>query len=77
MGKDGRALNVSGYVYRGEVKVAQEAFEKVSNYKGQTRNHLISQVCGFRVGEKTAHQMDLLDCFTYGVGIGLGNSDGY
>ncbi|MDE2472694.1 MAG: hypothetical protein KGL35_29220 [Bradyrhizobium sp.] len=77
MGKDGRALNVSGYVYQGQVKVAEEAYNKVTNYKGQTRNHLISQVCGFRVGEKNAHQMDLLDCFTYGVAIGLGNSDGY
>lgn len=77
MGKDGRALNVSGYVYQGQVKITKDAHDKVQMYRGQTRNHLISQVCGFRVGEKNAHQMDLLDCFTYGVAIGLGNSDGY
>lgn len=77
MGKDGRALNVSGYVYQGMVKIAKEAYDKTVQYRGQTRNHLISQVCGFRVGEKNPHQMDLLDDFTYGVAIGLGNSDGY
>jgi len=77
LGKDGRALNVSGYVYRGEVKITPEAYDKTTNYRGQVRNHLISQVCGFRVGEKNAHQMDLLDCFTYGIAIGLGNAEGY
>lgn len=77
MGKDGRALNVSGYVYQGQVKMTKAAYDKTQQYRGQTRNHLISQVCGFRVGEKNAHQMDLLDCFTYGIAIGLGNSDGY
>jgi hypothetical protein len=29
------------------------------------------------MGEKTPHKMDLLDCFTYGCAIALGNSDGY
>jgi hypothetical protein len=30
MGKDERALNVSGYVYRGEVKYTDQAFNKVA-----------------------------------------------
>ncbi|MBU9317230.1 hypothetical protein KTD09_20475 [Burkholderia multivorans] len=77
LGKEGRALSVSGYVHRGEVKISRYAHDKVTNYKGQTRNHLISQVCGFRLGTKTPHFMDLLDTFTYGVAISLGDSEGY
>lgn len=77
LGKEGRALSVSGYVYRGEVKITEEAYDKVLTFKGQTRNHLLSQVCGFRLGQKTPHQMDLLDCFTYGVSIALGDAEGY
>ena len=76
MGKEGRALSVSGYVFRGMVKVSQYAFDKVVNYKGQTRNHMLSQVCSFRMGQKDGPR-DLLDCFTYGVAISLGDSDGY
>jgi hypothetical protein len=77
LGKEGRALSVSGYVHRGEVKISRHAHDKVTNYKGQTRNHLISQVCGFRLGTKTPHHQDLLDTFCYGVAIALGDSDGY
>jgi hypothetical protein len=76
MGKEGRALNVSGYVYRGQVKISQYAHDKTVNYKGQVRNHFIGQVCGFRMGQKDGPR-DLLDTFTYGVAIALGNSDGY
>lgn len=77
LGKEGRALSVSGYVHRGEVKISRYAHDKVTNYKGQTRNHLISQVCGFRLGTKTPHHQDLLDTFCYGVAIALGDSEGY
>ena len=77
LGKEGRALSVSGYVYRGEVKISRYAHEKVVNFHGQTRNHFISQVCGYRLGTKTPHGMDLLDTFTYGCAIALGDSDGY
>lgn len=77
LGKEGRALSVSGYVYRGEVKFTRFAHEKVTSFKGQTRNHLLAQVCGFRLGQKTPHQMDLLDTFCYGVAIALGDADGY
>lgn len=77
MGKDGRALNVSGYVFRGEVKFSEYAHNKVVTYKGQSRNHLISQVCGYRMGVKTPHGMDIFDTFCYGVAIGLGDTKGY
>lgn len=76
MGKEGRALSVSGYVYRGMVKISQFAYDKVVNFKGQTRNHLLHQVCSFRMGQKDGPR-DLLDTFTYGVAISLGDSEGY
>ena len=64
MGKDERAISVSGYVYRQQVKFAPVAHDKVSVYKGTTRNHLRGQVVGFRVGDKDAtREDDLLDCF--------------
>lgn len=76
MGKEGRALNVSGYVFRGMVKITRYAYDKIVNYKGQSRNHLISQVCSFRMGQKDGPR-DLLDTFCYGIAISLGDVDGY
>jgi len=77
LGKEARALSVSGYVHSGRVKISRPAYEKVSSYKMQARNHFLSQICGFRLGAKVPHHMDLLDCFCYGVSISLGDSDGY
>jgi len=78
-GKDVRAINASGAVYRGEVKFSRHAYEKNDvEFKGAQRNHLVSQVTGFRVGDKDAHKRadDLLDTFTYAVAITIGNADG-
>lgn len=79
LGKDGRAISVSGYVYREMVKICQFAFDKVTNHKGITRNHFLSQLAGFKVGDKEAHKRadDLTDCFTYGIAIALGNAEGF
>lgn len=78
LGKDERAISISGYVYRGMVKLSRLAHDKVMTYKGTTRNHLLGQVLGFRVGNKDAtRQDDLLDCFTYGVAVALGNAEGF
>lgn len=77
LGKDGRALSVSGYVNRGMVKITDQVYNKVLVYRGVSRNHFLSQICGFRVGAKTPHGMDLLDAFVYSVAIGLGDSTGY
>jgi hypothetical protein len=77
-GKDERAVNVSGYVYQGKVKLTDYAFKKMVNFKGSTRNHLVSQVTGFRMGDKKAATRadDLLDCFTYGIALTLGDTLG-
>lgn len=77
VGKSERAISVSGYVYRGSVKLTENAFNKSYIYKGTTQNHLLSQVIGFRVGDKDQDEDDLLDCFTYGIAIALGNVEGF
>jgi hypothetical protein len=79
LGKDERAINISGYVYQGKVKFAETAYNRVKMFKNITKNHMVAQVLGFRPGDKDAYMRadDLLDAFTYGVTIGLGNSDGF
>ncbi len=78
LGKDERAISVSGYVYRGMVKLSRKAFDKVMTYKETTRNHLLGQVVGFRIGSKNEQREDdLLDCFCYGVAIAFGNDEGF
>jgi hypothetical protein len=78
MGKDERAISVSGYVYRGNVKYTEHAFNKTIIYKGKARNHLIEQVENFRVGDKdNKREDDLLDTFCYGIAISLGNDKGF
>lgn len=76
LGKDERAISVSGYVFRGDVKMTQYAFDKTVNFKGQTRNHFMSQIFGFRVGVKD-QQDDLLDTFCYAVALTLGDDRGF
>lgn len=79
LGKDERALSVSGYHYRGEVKIARQAYDKVFMFKGATRNHLISQVTSFRIGDKDAAKRadDLLDAYCYGIALALGDKGGF
>ena len=79
LGKDERAISISGYHHREMVKIGQQAYDKTLQYKQSSRNHWISQVTSFRVGDKDAAKRadDLLDTYTYGVALGLGNSDGF
>lgn len=79
IGKDERAISISGYVYRGEAKFSDVAFDKVIQFKGTSRNHLHTQITGFRVGDKKAASRadDLLDTFVYAVAICCGNAAGF
>lgn len=77
LGKSERAINASGYVYRKMVKITQNAFDRIITFKRVTKNHMLGQVQGFRVGDTEDRQDDLLDCFCYGVVIALGNWEGY
>lgn len=76
LGKDARAISVSGYVHRGWVKICAEAYNRLMTYKGVHRNHLLSQVVGYRVGIDNKED-DALDCFTYGIAISLGDNKGF
>jgi len=78
MGKDERAISVSGYFYQGMVKISRKAYEKTTMYKETTRNHLLGQLVGFRIGDKTAsRQDDLADCAMYSAIVALGNAEGF
>jgi hypothetical protein len=79
LGKDERAISVSGYHYREDIKISPVAFNKVVNLKGSTRNHFVAQVSSFRVGDKDAAKRadDLLDTYTYGVAVSLGDGGGF
>jgi hypothetical protein len=78
MGKDERAISVSGYVHRGEVKYCEPAFNKTVIYKRQSANHLLNQVESFRVGDKKSdREDDLLDTFCYGIALALGDTQGF
>lgn len=78
LGKNERAINVSGYVYQGQVKIAQPAYDKVVVYKEISRNHQLSQVLGFRVNDNDRdREDDLLDTFCYGIALALGNAEGF
>ena len=76
VGKDERAVSVSGYVYRGMVGLTPHAHDKTMDYKGNHRNHFIGQVCGFHIGVDNVVD-DLLDCFTYGISLALGDTHGF
>lgn len=78
MGKDERAISVSGYVYRGQIKYSEHAFLKTQIYKRSSRNHLLDQIEGFRIGDKDRdREDDFLDTFCYGIAIALGDRDGF
>jgi len=78
MGKDERAISVSGYVHQGKVKYTDHAFNKVTLYKRRAANHLVDQVESFRIGDKNSdREDDLLDTFCYGIALTLGNFEGF
>jgi hypothetical protein len=78
MGKDERAISVSGYVHREQVKYTEHAFNKTATYKRRSLNHLLDQVESFRIGDKNSdREDDLLDTFCYGISLALGDTDGF
>lgn len=78
VGKDERALSVSGYVWRGEVKFAA-GMDKVQDYKGSSRNHAWSQVTSFKLADPDAAKRadEMVDCFCYGISLALGDGSGF
>ena len=78
-GKDERAVSVSGYYHQEKLKISEYAFNKTIAFKGSTRNHLLTQLASFRLGDPDAHKRsdDLLDATVYGIALGLGNKLGF
>ena len=76
MGKDERAIAASPYVYRGDVKITEYAFNKTKVHKRISANHLLKQVTGFRVGSKAKDGLDCLDTFCYLVLMTRGSNAG-
>ena len=77
MGKDGRAVSVSGYVYQGLVRFTEPAYAKTMVYKGRSKNHAFDQVTNYRMAMGTPLDEDeLFDCFCYGTGLALGDVKG-
>lgn len=76
LGKDARGLSVSGYVYRGDAKISDYAYDKTVTYKGRTQNHFMSQFFGFRLGLKDQAD-DLFDSGVYGIALGVGDGEGF
>lgn len=78
-GKDERALAASPYIASDLVKITDHAYNKTMKLKGAVRNHLLSQLAAFRIGDKDAAKRadDLVDTFTYGVILGAGNTTGF
>lgn len=79
VGKDARAINISGYVHQGLIKFSERAWDKATIHKRVSRNHMAHQVLTFRVGDKKAPTRadDLLDTFCYAPAIALGNPEGF
>lgn len=79
VGKDARAINASGYIYQGKAKLTERAYDKITVFRGNSRNHFLTQVFGFRLADPDANKRedDLLDCLCYGVAIALGSEDGF
>jgi hypothetical protein len=77
LGKVERAINISGYIHQGKVKLSRRAYERTVNFKGVTKNHLLAQILGFRPAVQDGRQDDLLDCFTYSAALALGNREGF
>ena len=79
LGKDARAMNASGYIHLGKVKITQHAYDKTCVFKQKSKNHFLTQVFGFRLNDPDAarREDDLLDCLTYGAALAFGNNEGF
>lgn len=70
LGKDGRALTVSGYIYQRQVLFTEPAYTKVIGYKGRSKNHAFDQATHFRMSMGTPNDEDeMFDCLCYSTAL--------
>ncbi|WP_155642137.1 hypothetical protein [Burkholderia cepacia] len=69
LGKDERMRLCVNPAYAGRVKFVHDAYNKTTEFKSETKNHALTQVLSYRIGDKEAYKRadDLADCFSYGV----------
>ena len=76
IGKDGRAMYASGYIYKGMMKICQLAYDKSTSFHGKQRNHFWWQATNYRIGYGTPTDEDeMFDTLCYGAAIAFGNPD--
>lgn len=74
-GKDTRAVAISTYVYRGDVKISEYAYNKTVQFNGRLQNHFLSQFFGYRTG--LSNQVDdIADTAFYAIALALGDESG-
>lgn len=77
LGKEGRAVSVSGYIHNRLMQFTDRAHDKVVTYHGRTANHCIKQATEFRVGQGTPLDEDeLFDGICYGAAVAFGDGKG-
>jgi hypothetical protein len=77
MGKSERSIAASPYVYRGDIKITEYAYNKTKVHKRVSANHLLKQIGSFRIGSKDLNPSDdLLDTFCYLVLMTRGSNAG-
>jgi hypothetical protein len=79
MGKDERAVAISKYHHQGLCKISLPCHDKLVQFKGASRNHLVDQVVAFRLADPMAHKRadDLVDAYTSALSAMFGNQEGY
>jgi hypothetical protein len=56
-------------VHANRVKFVHESFNKLVEFKNESKNHALKQILSYRIGDKEAYKRadDLADCFAYSV----------
>lgn len=76
MGKDERALYIAKIIHEGRVKISEYAYNKVVTHKEVTKNHFLSSVLNYILGEENQID-DAFDTFCYAVALALGSADAF
>lgn len=73
--KDERVLLASSYFFQRKVKITPFCYEKTTSWQGRSKNHLISELCGYRLADRDAYKRadDCADAAVYCTLAGLGN----
>lgn len=79
LGKDERAISVSGYVWQGKAKLTQNIYDRMVTFKEKKRNHFLEQFFGYMIADPDAatRSDDLADAAIYAIALSLGDKRGF